>query len=283
MEKGNALEEAVKSIERMILEDSPNLAKDAFNIVGKKIVTVEGVRHEFDVWVEIDHGEEYKSIFVFECKNWENKVGKNEIIIFSEKLKVVQAQRGFVAAKSFTKDARAQAKRDRRIILLDVTEFAVDNISIPFHFHFLLKEKQHGELKLEARQLDPNGKLAMIELDLENVESSLRGEQLDLAAYAREWIDSCSDTFLSTFPSNKEGEGSQDLESSDEREYTDDELVVNGMSIKRLRLKVSFQIRIVRPAVVSHYEVATRGRILSFAPVSVGEDGHIQASFIERG
>jgi len=76
LEKGNELETAVKAIEHAILQSAPGLEKDSFLIESKKIVVIEGVRHEIDVWVEIDHGKGYKSIFIFECKNWESSVGR---------------------------------------------------------------------------------------------------------------------------------------------------------------------------------------------------------------
>src|SRR5689334_20905416 len=57
----------------------------------------------------------YTVTFIFECKNWEDAVGKNEIIIFSEKIDAVSAQRGYFVAKSFTRDAEAQALKDPRM------------------------------------------------------------------------------------------------------------------------------------------------------------------------
>jgi len=282
MEKGNELEDAVKLIERMILEDSPNLAKDAFEIKGKKIVTVAGVRHEYDVWVEIDHGSEYRSLFVFECKNWEGSVGKNEVIIFSEKVSAVQAQKGFIAAKAFTKDARAQADTDPRLILLDVTEFDVANISLPFQFHFLLREDSHGELNIQARQQKSGNDSFTKKVKLEKTVSTLNSESVDIAAYTRDWINVCMDQYLESFPSVETEDGPHDLETSDERTFEDGELIIDDMVVETLRIGVRFRVRIVRPAVLSHYEVATRGRILSFAPVQVGEKGHVQAKFLGK-
>jgi hypothetical protein len=132
-EKGEALEAAVRAIESVILKESPALREDTFVIESRKVLLVEGVRHELDLFVTVDHGQGYKAVFVFECKNWSaSPVGKNEIIVFSEKIDAVQAQRGFFVAKSYTGDAEAQAKKNPRITLLTVTEHDPASTPVPF-------------------------------------------------------------------------------------------------------------------------------------------------------
>ena len=111
-ERGNALESAVAAIESHILDTSPALREKTFFIEGKKIITVDGVHHEIDIYVTIDLGVGYTSVFIFECKNWQDPVGKNEVIVLSEKIDATQAQHGYLIGKSFTKDAQAQALKD---------------------------------------------------------------------------------------------------------------------------------------------------------------------------
>src|SRR5207302_1522136 len=91
-EKGDALEQAVRYIEGVIIGQFPGYSKDTFEIEGKKIVVVAGVRHEIDVYVRLRHGGGYDSVFVFECRNRQEKVSKNDIIVFIEKIRVTQAQ-----------------------------------------------------------------------------------------------------------------------------------------------------------------------------------------------
>jgi hypothetical protein len=129
-DKGNALEVAVASIERLILDTSPHLIERPFLFESKKIINAGGVHHEIDIFVTIDLGGGYKSVYIFECKNWEASVGKNEIIVFAEKIDVTQAQHGYFVAKSFTKDAEAQATSNPRITpmcqcRLDFTRFSL--------------------------------------------------------------------------------------------------------------------------------------------------------------
>src|SRR5215831_7300392 len=94
-EKGDTLEQAVKAIESAILRAFPGYTESTFRIESKKVLSIGGVRHEIDIYVTVDLGMQYTAVFVFECKNWLEKVGKNEIIVFSEKVKVCNAQKGF--------------------------------------------------------------------------------------------------------------------------------------------------------------------------------------------
>ena len=136
--KGDALEKAVQLLEAFILDT--NLAtKDAIvTIEPKKIVDVDGVKHEIDIYITIGSGKGYKAIYIFECKNWTKKVDKNEIIVFSKKVDVVHAQTGFFIAKSFTRDAEAQAKQDGRLKLLIATEELETSTRLIVDFHILL-------------------------------------------------------------------------------------------------------------------------------------------------
>jgi len=130
-EKGHVLEIAVHAIETVFLASSPSLRGQPFEIDRRKIFAVDDVHHEIDVFVKVGAAKGYESVFIFECKNWESPVGKNDLIVFSEKIDVAVAQRGYFVAKEFTKDARAQAARDPRVTLLYATEHDPTNVRPP--------------------------------------------------------------------------------------------------------------------------------------------------------
>jgi hypothetical protein len=67
--KGDALESAVQLIETVILRTNPATRETPITIQTKKKVTIDGARHEVDVFVTIDYGKGYKAVFIFECKN----------------------------------------------------------------------------------------------------------------------------------------------------------------------------------------------------------------------
>jgi hypothetical protein len=117
-EKGRSLENAVRFIQQTILESDPILKGTKFSIETNKIVVIAGVRNELDVYIKTLAGSHYESSWVFECKNWKKPVGKNEVIVLAKKIDSVGANRGFLVARRFSRDARAQAEQDGRLSLV---------------------------------------------------------------------------------------------------------------------------------------------------------------------
>ena len=278
LQKGDALETAVRAIENVILRTVPALAENTFLIHGKKILIVDDVRHEIDLWVEVDLGKGYNTLFIFECKNWESKVDKNEIIIFSKKIEVSRAQKGFFVAKSFTKDTLAQAKHDPRITILLATEHSPEEIPVPFDMHFVVNGKTHADFEVIERgkgiQLDK------VRLDAAEATTTLGTDRIDLDNYVRQWISEACDERLRSFPSGNQPDGVYELETSVERHFDEGEFVVNGKDMRLAKLHVAFQVHITRPPVVSYFEVPTRGRALTLAPVRIGDAGEVSVTFV---
>src|SRR5262245_8965368 len=140
--KGNRLELAVQTIERAILLSNPALAHAKVEIEPKKCVVVDGVKHEIDVFVSLDNGGGYQSIYIFECKNWEEPVGKNEIIIFIEKIRACRATKGWFVAQRFGSFAHAQSALEHRCELLTATEMT-EYLGELFDCHFLFQNSMN--------------------------------------------------------------------------------------------------------------------------------------------
>lgn len=270
LEKGNQLESAVRAIETVILKSSPALRENTFTIESKKLIFPGGVRHEIDVYVQVDLGAGYTAIFIFECKNWEAVVGKNEIIVFSEKIDATQAQKGFFVAKSFSSDAEAQAKKDARIQLLLATEHNVDETPVPFDFHSIVyeKEKLHSEIEMHERNVESSA--AKTAIDISSAMASCKGTEIDLQKYIHEWVELVANDNLSHFPSGKLAAGTYERTAQAERRFEVGELVVNGRDMAIIRLSTKFPVQVLRPPIISHFEIETRGRTVSFAPIKVG-------------
>jgi hypothetical protein len=267
-EKGSALETAVRSIEATILHSSPALAENTSSIESKKVFTVAGVRHEVDVYVVVDVAAGYRSVFIFECKNWEEAVGKNEVIVFSEKIDALQAQRGFFVAKSFSQFAEAQAALDPRITLLQATQYSPEETPVPFDFHFIITERTHASV--EFRQRGQSTERVYRPLEAKLTRTRFNGTEIDLDAYIREWMAEAADESVRTFPSASLPEGIYEHVIEHSREFDLGSVVLDDIDMESASLKVELSVRVVRPPVVSHFEVATRGRSLSLAPVSIG-------------
>ena len=276
-EKGEELERAVAAIERSILSAQPGLTESTFLMESRKIVEVGGVRHEIDIYVTIDAAPGYQSRFIFECKNWMDAVGKNEIIIFSEKIDATSAQKGFFVAKSFTADAEAQAAKDPRIALLVANERDVADMPIPFEMHFVHVENKHVQVHLRRRG---SAATEQIQLDLERSNSVLRGTEADLRVCFVEWAEKARDKQMRTFPSGRLPEGSYERNASEAHKFEPGEFVVDGMDIEQADVSIDFSVHLVRPMVISHFEVATRGRVISLSPIQLANGTVLRASFI---
>jgi hypothetical protein len=278
-EKGNALESAVAAIEHHILSTSPNLREKTFLIESKKILLVDGVHHEIDVFVTIDLGGGYKSIFVFECKNWKDAVPKNEIIIFEKKIEVARAQHGYFVAKSFTRDAESQAATNGRISLLRASEYDAAITPRPFEFHTNLISPIHAETTFFARSGD-HSKLKA--LDPKVADAKLNGSAIDLCQYLNKWAEEASSEDVLHFRSERESDGDYQREVTSPREFAPGEFTVDDSDIGRAESFVRYNVHILRPAIVSHFEVESRGRVVMFAPIQVPSGPTLQMSMVFR-
>jgi Restriction endonuclease len=276
-EKGNALEQAVAAVEANILRTAPGLAQETFRIDNKKIINVDGVHHEIDIFVTVEHGKGYDSAFIFECKNWQESVGKNEIIVFSEKISAARAQRGFFVAKSFTKDARLQASKDPRMELLVVAEHD-PAIPVPFGFHTIVTVRD--SIHVEFATKGSSGTQAF-PIDVSTALAKLTDIDMSLSDCVLAWADECMNENVNKFPTHKLSPGIYERTGECNRTFDPGKFFINGEEIQRCALSVRFHVHVFHPAILSYFEVQSRGRVVSFAPVTMPSGSSMQARLVE--
>jgi hypothetical protein len=264
-EKGDALEAAVAAIENLILQTSPALRENTYLIESKKILEIGGVRHEIDIYVTIDLGQGYKSIFIFECKNWKDAVGKNEMIVFSEKVDACQAQRGYFVAKSLTADARAQAAKDPRITLLTATEHDVAAMPVPFEFFGRFPQLTKMDAKFSVRG---STGATVNTINFADAHARFLGHSIDLRRQVQAWSEAACDQDVVAFFRENVPEGVYPRTVTHEQGFLPEELFINDVDIEKLSLHIEYQVVVQRASIVSHFEVQSRGRVLKFAFVA---------------
>lgn len=286
VQKGNELERAVQNIEETIVRSFPNLKEEDFDIEPKKIIVSDGVRHEIDLYVKYSLPLGYDSVFVFESKNWKKPVDKNQIIDFSEKIKVTNAQRGFFVAKSYSSSAVAQAKKDPRMEILSAMELSPDLIAIPFGFHFVgTEEKSVYELILcEAKAssvscVENEDRSSLTSLMLDTASFELDGRKIDLPEYLDGWIEEEIDKDMSGFPSGDLPNGVYTRKVVAEKEIVDKVLSVNGHVVENIKMKLSYTVRVSRPKIRSVFDIEGRGRTIQLERLTVG-DAFFDTSFV---
>ena len=276
-EKGDSLERAVRAIESVILESFPADSENTFRIEGKRILRVSGVRHEIDVYVVISRSKGYDSIFIFECKNWLEKVGKNELIVFSEKVRACNAQKGFFIARSYTQDAKAQAKLDPRVEILVVDEQEQSAVIVPGEFHGIQIGEKKATVTFKAAHRD--SETHRMAVDLRNASFVLRGVVTDADQFVRIWIDELANSRCSRFPSNTVEEGRHLLDFAAQREFDEGQAFVNGRPVRSIETAGTVEVDVRKAVVLSAFDIATRGRCMTI--MLEMPDASISADFVQ--
>lgn len=275
--KGNKLEIAVELIEKAILSNNPSLRANNFKINPKKIIINEGVRYEVDLYVEIDQGFEYKGIFIFECKNWKDKVSTDEIIKFLDKIRVTKAQKGFFIAKEYTSSAKARAKQDKRISLLYVDDNPIDLNSF-VKFEFFNKVNKIISVEFLGFGVKDKEKAKKKNIDFENSIVKYKGHEGKLKDFLtllieKIWSEKMKDENFNNLP---EGKYSYEFEKEFNFQKNDLFLKVPSLEkdIEKAKIKVRFEGDLICPKIISKIDVLTRGRFIEYEAVrtSKGEE-----------
>jgi len=267
-EKGDLLENAVAAIEEVILQSAVGMGRVP-TVEKKKIITVNGVRHEIDVYVTADLAPGYKSIFIFECKNWQEAVGKNEIIIFSEKINASRAASGCFVAKSYTADAVGQAKQDPRITLLLAAEY--DPATGPEVFQFFTRTPEMTKFDVIMFKPGSSG-LNAVPISQETSELKWSGRPANFRAHLYKWSLLVCEHDLMAFFEEPVPAGIYHRVVDRELRFDPGQVSVNNEEMEKAAFHVEYKITVTPVPVVSHFEVETRGRCITFAPQLIGND-----------
>ncbi|MGD0360160.1 MAG: hypothetical protein ABSC93_04790 [Bryobacteraceae bacterium] len=276
-DKGEALEIAVHAIEQVILESSPALRGQRFYVERRKIVNIAGVRHEIDIFVTVGAAKGYESTFIFECKDWKKPVNKNELIVFSKKIDLVSAQRGYFVAKKLSKDAVAQAATDPRITVLSATEHDPTNTPPPESFHITAPATVKCDTTFRVAGT-PGTKRDPVEI--EGKTAQIGGTDVLLTDYLNTWTEQLYEERLLLFQTADLPEGVYPMRADGQQTFGPGEFILDGKDIEHVRLSVEFGVQILRPAVISDFEVATRGRVIRLAKVTI-RDFVINTAFVK--
>jgi hypothetical protein len=71
-------------------------------------------------------------------------------------------------------------------------------------------------------------------------------------------------------------EGTYDHTADAKRGFSPGESSMNDLDVECAEISTRFTVTVLRPAVISHFEVESRGRLLSFAPVELPEGATMQ-------
>jgi hypothetical protein len=264
--KGDALEDAVELIERTIL----NLAgldshPEAISIERNKRIVHKGVMHELDLYVVVNRGTGYEASYIFECKNWQRNVGKIPIGEFEYKIRDTNAQHGFFIARSFAKTAKARAAQCHRMSLINATDTNVDPTVFP-DTEVLWEQipARHNEMLITLDGADtPCRPVSPSDLSM-----TCDGAAVDTNQFVISLADEIVHEQLDRMRPGGRPEGPFVVAGEKLFDFKNKGLLVNGRMCKSIRLKVTSTQYMLRPRVVSHFDIQNRGRTLSIEALS---------------
>ncbi len=264
--KGRALEKAVMFIQHIILKSEPSLAGVKFKIETNSIRIVKGVRHELDVVVRINPDTPYEALWIFECKNWKKTVGKNEVIVLTEKVSAVAANRGVIVARKWSPSAEAQAKLDSRIMLSRCDA----DFEIPFDPSQMVLNQKTLERTEVLVKVVPDGwqKMSMDDGWIYNGQSLILRDLLLREAIAS--VDKKIKSEQTRF--NLEGVHTDKVVT--EVSFEPGQLRHPPYEILRMRLTTKFSVLSYKPILESHFAFPGQGLVFNFAPFHDERTGH---------
>jgi hypothetical protein len=258
-DKGNELEKAVQAIEGAILSQAPGFVEGTFALQGKKIIRHGGVRHEIDIYVSARLPAGYEATFIFECKNWERKVGKNDIIVFDEKSAATSAQRGFFVAKSFTRDARARAAKSERMTLLLASHvLPVTRIDFP-----QIQLFNATAVTVNAQFLGFAERSELKRLELKGTPLVIDGTEHDASEYIAAEANRLKDPAMFKAGRDLEEGRAHTTEFSDLQTYEKGRVTLDGKPTRSIEIRGTVEFERVVGSIESIYEVQSRGRYLT--------------------
>lgn len=282
LNNGRALEKAVGIFQEIIIKSDPTLRAADCSVEMNKIATVAGVRHEIDVLVKMLANSPYESTWIFECKNWRKPVSKNDVIILAEKVRALSANRGYLVAKSFSKDAKAQAKLDARLSLVPCTEefeSVLNSLELLLTAHELIAV----QVRVKQRGVVPKAGLRVHDLTGSQKLCYLKKVPLGFNAMI---IDHADTLVLAKRKANQAQyrlEGTHQGSCVLRQNFEPGELLIDDIDVERMELDVQFLVTARKLKILSKFEVKGQGRAVSFEAVEDALPGvKIDVTIVER-
>jgi len=262
--KGRSLERAVRFIQETILKSDPKLQGAKFSIEVNKTVIISGVRHEIDVLIKTLPDSLYESVWIFECKNWDRTVGKNEPIIFTAKVNAICANRGFIVARKISKYAKAQLELDKRLSFVP----CVDDFLSPLNSIELVHavhEPQTVEVRVKQRGVPPVDPPNVV--DWKGKTCQVNNVEMDFLASLKPHIDRTIRRDQKESAEKYQLDGTYSDECSELIVFDPNEFKIGDMEVEHMALTVRFKVMVHRRKVVSKFELKDQGQVFSFEPI----------------
>lgn len=280
IDKGRALEQAVKFIQEAILESSPEVAGKNFTIETNVREKFSGVTHEIDVLVRTNLKSDYEATWLFECKNWAVAVDKDVVTVLADKVETWNASKGFLVAKNITSGAEAQLRKHPRLgfircsedfsgplISVELTHIVTDPLPFTIKIHF--------RDRLSTSELPP--------LDYSKMPCRRFGQPADFLQLIQDEVDKVTRKDLADRNNQYKHIGTHWGHPHALLDFQDRELELNGFTVDSIELPLVYFVIHARAKICSKFELEGKGRFISFEFPEPGPDGKkLEFQFIQK-
>lgn len=255
---GKGLERAIENIERQILREIEKAEIGLITIEKNKLIRSDGVRHEVDIYVKVDLKIGTDLIYIFECKDYhqsKRSISKNDIIIFEEKVKVCNAQKGYFVGYKFGIDSKNQAAKNPRLELLNFnTDFDTIKRDLTVTGSYVLTSARSSILTYPYLEIKDDHSKFDLEIEgqreVKNIADRLH-ELIYCVANGKEpRVDSAEVTKIV------------------DREFLQNYCIkfgnckLNGQAMDQVLLTIQLEIELAESEVICAYDVSTKGKYI---------------------
>ena len=280
LDKGRRLENAVKFIQETILSSDPQIKGSQFTIETNVRDKSSGVLHEIDVLVKTHPNSSYEATWIFECKNWAKPVDKNQVIVLAEKVEALRAGRGFLVAKSISKEAEAQFTHNPRLRFVRCTE----DFWSPFNSAQILYSSIKVwpmQVKVRQRGVPPSDNPKRF--DAKIVRCRVNNEPVAFLSFLKPVVDEIIREDQNNNAVRYLNEGTHDRNAAKIVEFTEGEFVLDDMDVESLVVAVYFWVTVRKKKILSKFEFEGQGRVFSFEPIESDEsDENLEITLVQR-
>jgi hypothetical protein len=160
--------------------------------------------------------------------------------------------------------------------MLSATEYDPTHVPPPNGFHFTAPASAKCSTTFRVRGT------AGTKFDVISVAEKMvriRGVALPLPTYLNAWMNEIYPERLLHFFTAHLPAGVHPMVEQDERTFLPGECFIDDREMEHVLLEVDFGVEIIRPAVISDFEVATRGRVVRLA-TTVIHDVAMDVSYV---
>lgn len=263
-QKGDALERSTAFIQDALLKNHPEFKTANYILEPKKKVMVNGTQHEIDVLVTTAPGSPYKAQVLFECKNQEVPVDKNEPMILAGKVEALAANSGVLVCRELTSGAKAFIENHPRLSWIQCS----DDFTSPFN-DLVMTHIMHDFLPMKAwiKRLETIETDKVTVWDWHTAVCIENFRPISFSAYLKKQVDEFVEKDRKDYKKLYEHEGVHWRALVWEIIYDFGEFKVNGWGVETMQIELRFFAHVMHRKIRSRFELEGQGRHWEFEPI----------------